>query len=418
MDAVNHGTDPMLINNRIYRSLLRRFNSPRFNDIFLRTKNIISEGNLGLGTKAAIYLIFPKSGLLNSQLIALRFMIENGYSPIVVSNLPLSDHDLEQLQPLTYRTLQRENFGYDFGGYREGILVFQDQIKTLDHLALFNDSVWFPLAGARNWLQDAEATGWDFVGSGSHAALRWDDLIDYFQRLKALKGTQKSSEPVSKGSWIEYFLDQASRQKAAAPLVQLGRNFMRRVRYNRKFHYNAFALLLGKEIIGNAGFYDFFKRMKISSNKYKTIVRGEIGFSHWAVSQGYSHGATLHNDDLTHHIAQLDDEALELCWQSQNFPLWRGFFELMQLELAGLPINQFNRAQKEVFMDMINHHYPFPFVAAHYIIRSHGYGFLKKSIPYVRQSDLLLFENLMASRRDPLKSEVLTYFKNRYDKDR
>jgi hypothetical protein len=62
----------MKILDKTYQLILRRFDAATYNDTILRPKNIITDGALSLGSKAAIYLIFPKTGLLKSHVWALQ----------------------------------------------------------------------------------------------------------------------------------------------------------------------------------------------------------------------------------------------------------------------------------------------------------------------------------------------------------
>lgn len=80
------------------------------------------EGAVPCGDKIAIYLIFPRHSLLTSHLEAIRYIAAAGYAPLVVSNLPLTEDDRARVTAGAWRYLERPNFGYDFGGYRDAIL--------------------------------------------------------------------------------------------------------------------------------------------------------------------------------------------------------------------------------------------------------------------------------------------------------
>lgn len=91
-------------------------------DWFLAGKLCAYEGDIDTTQKIAIYLIFPNKGLLKSHLIALKSLVDDNYTPIVVSNLPLNDEEKAVILQNCCLLIERPNFGYDFGGYRDGVL--------------------------------------------------------------------------------------------------------------------------------------------------------------------------------------------------------------------------------------------------------------------------------------------------------
>ena len=134
----------------------------QFSDHYLSHFHKLYHGVVPAGSKIAIYLIFPKTGVLPTHLHSLRYMIANGYAPLVVANLPLQPQDVALLQEHAWQVMERPNFGYDFGGYRAAILHIKSLLPQLERLALLNNSAWFPLAGKMNWLAEAEAAGQRF----------------------------------------------------------------------------------------------------------------------------------------------------------------------------------------------------------------------------------------------------------------
>mgnify|MGYP001121682791 CR=1 FL=1 len=139
----------------------------KYYDMFLARRIKITPGALPRGDRVAIYLIYPQDGLLPSHRLALDYLLENGYAPLVVSNLPLSDQDMAELQGSCWRVMERPNVGYDFGGYRDGFLSLEGDREHLKRLVLLNDSSWFPLPGAGNWLREAEALEVDYAAAAT-----------------------------------------------------------------------------------------------------------------------------------------------------------------------------------------------------------------------------------------------------------
>lgn len=124
--------------------------------------------------KVAIFLIYQPKGIAPSVLCTLRWLCANGYSPFVIANTPIPDSDRPALEALSWRVFERPNFGYDFGGYRDGILLLDAWGMKLERLLIINDSVWMPLRDDSDLIARLEAVDADLVGGTMHAArLRW-----------------------------------------------------------------------------------------------------------------------------------------------------------------------------------------------------------------------------------------------------
>lgn len=245
---------------RISTFLLAR----HYYDWFLAKKLRTYDGGIVTNQKFAIYLIFPNKGLLRSHLAALKSLIDNNYSPIVVSNLPLNDEDKAALLQNCSLLIERPNFGYDFGGYRDGILELLKRSNKIERLVLLNDSTWFPLPGSKNWLKAAEALDIDFIGAASHYGFGRAD-IEKYTKLLWKHSTQ-----------------------------------------NRNFHYCSFALMISGTIVNVPEFKAFWKKFPLTNNKTVTVRRGEIGLTQWVIQKGYSHASTL---DLSHLDEELDSNS-------------------------------------------------------------------------------------------------------------
>lgn len=102
-------------------------------------------GQVPFGNKPAIYLVYQPNGIVKSSLATLDWLVTHGYSPIVVSNSPIRREDRNDLLERTTLLLQRPNFGYDFGGYKDGIkLIIREGIAP-ERVIIMNDSVWIPM---------------------------------------------------------------------------------------------------------------------------------------------------------------------------------------------------------------------------------------------------------------------------------
>lgn len=92
------------------------------------------QGNAPLQDEVAVFLIYQETGVSDSILFTLSWLKDQGAAAVVVSNAPLTDSDKTRLMDLSYLVIQRPNLGYDFGGYREGILTVLERGTRRYHL--------------------------------------------------------------------------------------------------------------------------------------------------------------------------------------------------------------------------------------------------------------------------------------------
>ncbi|WP_299506615.1 rhamnan synthesis F family protein [uncultured Roseobacter sp.] len=244
------------------------FLAARYYDYILSRDRQIFDGQQMPSSKSAIYLIFPQFGVLKSHVRTLRYLIDKGRSVTVVCNAPISPEDREMLLHHCERLIQRPNFGYDFGGYRDGILAYQARLAEMDQLILLNDSVWFPITDDIDWLDQVDQLDRDMVGAVSNYGI--------------------DSQPAEKFRDLEF--DYRTERKG--------------------FHYCSFALAFGSNVLRDRSFLRFWKWFPLSNDKRKTIRRGELGLSAWALRKGYSHASTLNVTNLHAKLADLDTERL------------------------------------------------------------------------------------------------------------
>ena len=121
-------------------------------------------GSQPLGPDIAIILIYQPDGLLASTFWQLEQLNLRGVTPFLVSNHTIKDEDRDKLIPLCHLILERPNLGFDFGGYRDGILTVIDRGLTPERLFILNDSVWFPLNSNCTLIEDARAATADLFG--------------------------------------------------------------------------------------------------------------------------------------------------------------------------------------------------------------------------------------------------------------
>ncbi|MEP4248217.1 rhamnan synthesis F family protein [Tateyamaria sp.] len=152
-----------------------------------RPKVVTTLGDAAALPDMAILLIYQPKALLNSLFLTLEHLNEQGVSVLLVANHTLSSADIDRLRPHCHLIVQRPNIGYDFGGYREGMLTLFDRGITPETLFVLNDSVWFPLARTCTLIQQAKAAPEDVFGifrNTKNKDVKHHHLQSYFYRFK------------------------------------------------------------------------------------------------------------------------------------------------------------------------------------------------------------------------------------------
>ena len=178
------------------------------------------EGDTPWTERVAVLLIYQPNSLSESVLNTCKHLLQQEYSIVLVSNGHLSQRAIKRLLPLVSQLIVRPNFGYDFGGYQEGVLWLRGQNKKVKQLLLLNDSVWFPVFSNSKLLEQMEATKADVVGA-----------------LSAERGRSQ--------------------------------------RHQRKLFYASFMLLFSEKVWLSAKFENFWTHYRQTSSKARTIRQGE-----------------------------------------------------------------------------------------------------------------------------------------------
>lgn len=117
------------------------------------------------GAQLALYLLHQKDALLASTFETCKHLAAKGFSTLIVSNTTLSAADRQALAPYCFAMIERPNFGYDFGGYRDGILWLLEDSAPVTRLLVLNDSVWFPTLPGEDFLEQLLASDCDLYGA-------------------------------------------------------------------------------------------------------------------------------------------------------------------------------------------------------------------------------------------------------------
>ncbi len=204
------------------------------------------DGGARLGQKVAIYLLFQPDGLSESTNLTCAFLAEKGYSVLVVSNAPIAADDRKRLAPHVWRFVERPNFGYDFGGYRDGIRLLWSWGIAPETLLILNDSIWFPLDQETRIIKELEANPAGIAGS-----------------ILRIRGEER-------------FLE----------------SYLYRIR---------------DDVFSSPAFRAYWDGLRLTSNKYKVIRRGERGFSREMRAAGHEVAALYPNEDLPRYLENQDE---------------------------------------------------------------------------------------------------------------
>ncbi|MFN4129329.1 MAG: rhamnan synthesis F family protein, partial [Paracoccaceae bacterium] len=207
----------------------------------------IHQGDVALGEKVALFLIWQPSGLAPSVLATCRHLREHGYSVLVVANQGLEGANLDAILAEAWGVLVRPNFGYDFGGYRDGLRLLRERAIHPDRLVMMNDSVWYPLYPNDNLLAACEQSSADLTGS----VLRRRGNVCFLE---------------------SYF-------------------------YSIQGH-----------VLHSRDFVDFWVNYRLTSNKYKVIRRGERGFSHAMSAANFRLDGLFRESDFLSAIESADKD--------------------------------------------------------------------------------------------------------------
>jgi Rhamnan synthesis protein F len=217
----------------------------------------VETGAVPQSAKVAIYLLYQPKGILPSTLITCRHFLEKGYAPLIISNAPISREDRNQLNEVVWKSVVRPNYGYDFGGYRDGILSLADWGVSPETLVILNDSVWFPIGPKETLLERMEALETDLAGAVIHPAMR-----------------------------------------------------RRKFSTKRRAFIESYFYLVNKSVLQSRAFQNYWTNFRVSSNKYNAVYRGERGFSHAMEKAGLRIGGVLDPDLLVEALEAQDDRVL------------------------------------------------------------------------------------------------------------
>jgi lipopolysaccharide biosynthesis protein len=281
--------------------------STRFYDCFLAKRKKITTGHQPVEERVAIFAMYSPTGLTEDHLHSLRYLKDCGYATIIVSNSPIEEKQRQSHQDLFHVLMERANYGYDFGAYRDGILFIEGALAQISFLALFNDSCLFPVAlqDGNNWLKNTE-TCMEEVQA----------VTDNFAINK--KGEASFEDP--------------------------------------HFHYASYAIAFKSSFFQNPEFMSFWKNTKLAFSKNLIVSEGEIRLSRFIVNHAQSHGATLSSSKLFNRIrTENNEEVIEDIYNHLITTPDDHFFEKYpKLDKQATP--NYHDQAKEQLLKILNRH--------------------------------------------------------------
>ena len=182
----------------------------------------VTNGDCAAMEKVVIFLIFQPKEILASTLRECRHLIDNGFAPLVISNCPLTEASRAELKQVSWKIAERPNYGYDFGGYRDGVRLLDHWNILPSALLILNDSIWFPLHNKSVVLDKLQAKDTNVAGIFYH-----EDLV-------------------------------------------------RRSTFStRKAFLESYLYIFDKEALASEAFKKYWKKYRVSSNKLNAVYRGE-----------------------------------------------------------------------------------------------------------------------------------------------
>lgn len=301
-----------------------------------QTRNINSEHIVS--GKVAIFLVFQPKGLPASVWSTLTHLKSKGYSTLLVSNSPLSSEDCAKALPLCWQVMSRPNFGYDFGGYQDGVNVICASGQSLSQLLILNDSIWFPLQRNCDFLERMEAEDAGFVGA--------------FQ--------------------MEPSRDSAKMQGKKRPFM------------------GSFFWHLKEPVLSHMSFKDFWQHYKASSSKYATIRRGERRFTHHLLDAGVAVKGMYSRQQFDRWLDQANDYDVRNTLRELSVadPRLEGLRKTLLNQDLDSPKRQ---AEAKNLVRAITASQNIMATAPLFMVRDHGLPFVKKSTD---ETNLLALDTL------------------------
>lgn len=185
----------------------------------------VIEGSAPMTGKVCVFVHYDGGGVLRPY--ARRYLdalAAEGFCIVFVGNSTIAQESLEHLSGRCARILLRDNRGYDFGAYRDGILNLDIRSRPLTMLVLANDSVYAPLSPLAGLFDEM-----DFAAADIWAAT---------------------------DSW------------------------------QRRYHLQSYLIGFGPVALAHPGFLDFWRQVRNAKSKWAVVKHYEIGLTRVMLAAG------------------------------------------------------------------------------------------------------------------------------------
>lgn len=286
-------------------------------------------GALAVGPEIALYIIFPQGGCVPSHFQALDHLIAKGFTPLVVSNVPISSEDRAELCKRAYLVVERPNIGYDFGGYWEGITILNEREIVPETLLVLNDSIWFPIRENCDLLDRMRNVPEGYVGASDN-----------------------------------YYY---------------GRRGLQEKKLDGRLHVASYLFLVRREVFQSEAFQDYWRTYRLCSLKADVVKAGEVGVFETLTNAGIAHRIIFEKNAVAAQLAQVDSAAISHVLERligltpHAYETWQ---ELVREHFSGAGDPEVERAFVLDEVEKVNTSDVLAYVG---IVRF-GFPFLKKSI--------------------------------------
>lgn len=219
--------------------------------LFLKLFKIVEyKGVQDFGNKICVFASYPNNNVISNSLKRyLQHLNQLGYSILFISNNNIINKEIEWLQTQCATIIIRENFGFDFGCYKTGMLKYQKQIQAADELLIANDSV-----------------------------IMIKDLNPMFDEMKNKQlDFWGVSESYNDGMYTNH-------------------------------HICSYFISISKKIIKSNIFWSFWKNYKLTNSRIITIYRGEILLSQTLLKAGFKLSSYMNSDNINRFILECRDD--------------------------------------------------------------------------------------------------------------
>ena len=289
----------------------------------------------------------------------------------MISNCVLSAEDKKKIKRNSWFLIERKNYGYDFGGYRDGVLFLKDKLFKINNMILLNDSAWFPISKNNDFLNFIETANLDFIGATSHYG---------FERLRLPKNREGLSS---------------------------------KIKFNtkkRRFHYASYVLAFSKNILSDQNFFRFWKNLRLSGTKNIVVRRGEVGLTQWVINKGiYSHGSYIDSGKLEKIFNSLSKQELLKITQEtivENISL-KNFIGSFSEDLEDL-----SKDELVSFLLIIVSRQIIVFSLANFLIKRMNFPFLKKMLFKLDKECSKKTFQIVKDLDDEVQEEILSEIKD------